>query len=65
MEIESLKNAGEICVGPVADQRRFPGAAWVASLGAKQTEFLLGDKLEPIYLRETSFVKSPPPRLAT
>jgi tRNA threonylcarbamoyladenosine biosynthesis protein TsaB len=55
--------AGEICAGPAAERILFPGAAMVARLAAKRTDFLPGEKLEPVYLRETGFVKAPAPRL--
>ena len=49
---------------------RFPGsrvmlpdAATLGLLAAARADFVSGDKLEPIYLRETSFVKAPPPRI--
>jgi len=51
--------AGEICVGPVAAQVLFPSAAAAARLAAGRTDFLPGEKLAPVYLRETSFVKAP------
>ncbi len=59
-EIEALKLAGEICVGPDAGRILFPSAAMLARLAAGRTHFLAGEKLEPIYLRETTFVKAPP-----
>jgi tRNA threonylcarbamoyladenosine biosynthesis protein TsaB len=59
-EIEALKLTGEICVGPDAGRILFPGAAMLARLTAGCTHFLAGEKLEPIYLRETNFVKAPP-----
>lgn len=40
----------------------FPTAAVLAELAARRSDFVNADKLEPIYLRETSFVKAPPPR---
>jgi tRNA threonylcarbamoyl adenosine modification protein YeaZ len=40
----------------------FPQAAVLAQLAVHRTDFLPGEKLEPIYLRETTFVKAPPPR---
>jgi len=40
----------------------FPSAAALALLAAGQRDAVSGDKLEPIYLREVSFVKAPPPR---
>jgi len=50
--------------------QRFPGscvllpdAGTLGLLAATRADFVSGDKLEPIYLRETSFVKAPPPRV--
>jgi tRNA threonylcarbamoyl adenosine modification protein YeaZ len=40
----------------------FPDAAALGRLAMGWTDFLPGEKLEPIYLRETNFVKAPPPR---
>jgi tRNA threonylcarbamoyladenosine biosynthesis protein TsaB len=40
-----------------------PDAATLGELAADRMDFVGGDKLEPIYLRETSFVKAPPPRV--
>ena len=59
-EIEALKLAGEICVGPDAGKILFPSAAMLARLAAARTNFVAGEKLEPIYLRETTFVKASP-----
>ncbi len=59
-EIEALKSAGEICVGPDAGKILFPSAAMLARLAAARTNFVAGEKLEPIYLRETTFVKASP-----
>jgi tRNA threonylcarbamoyladenosine biosynthesis protein TsaB len=39
-----------------------PGAETLGCLAASRTQFLDGGQLEPIYLREVSFVKAPPPR---
>ena len=39
-----------------------PDAATLGLLAATRTNFVSGDQLEPVYLRETSFVKAPPPR---
>jgi tRNA threonylcarbamoyl adenosine modification protein YeaZ len=41
----------------------FPHAATLAQLALKRNDFVPGEKLEPIYLRETKFVKAPPPRI--
>jgi hypothetical protein len=40
----------------------YPAAAVLAQLAAGRSDFVSGDKLTPIYLREVSFVKAPPPR---
>jgi tRNA threonylcarbamoyl adenosine modification protein YeaZ len=40
-----------------------PDAGTLGLLAATGDDFVSGDKLEPIYLRETSFVKAPPPRI--
>ena len=59
-ETMTRKNAGEICVGPEAAILIFPPAAVVARLADGRSDFMTGEKLEPIYLRETSFVKASP-----
>lgn len=41
----------------------FPDAAMLAQLAGAKTDFVSGEKLAPIYLREVSFVKAPPPRV--
>ena len=41
----------------------FPRAATLARLAEKRDDFVAGEKLEPIYLRETAFVKAPPSRV--
>ena len=39
-----------------------PKAGDIAELAAKQSDFVSADRLEPIYLREVSFIKAPAPR---
>lgn len=41
----------------------FPRAAMLGRLALGRTDFVAGDKVEPIYLRETQFVKAPPRRV--
>jgi tRNA threonylcarbamoyl adenosine modification protein YeaZ len=67
-EGQSRTGADGILIGPEVT-RWFPGgrlispsAAALAELAARRNEFVPGEKLEPIYLRETNFVKAPPPR---
>lgn len=60
--------AGGLIVGPEVtkwfpDSRPiYPRATTVAELAATRTDYVRGHQLEPIYLRETSFVKAPKPR---
>ncbi|MEO5802560.1 MAG: tRNA (adenosine(37)-N6)-threonylcarbamoyltransferase complex dimerization subunit type 1 TsaB [Verrucomicrobiota bacterium] len=44
-------------------QDLFPNATALGQLACKKTDFVSGEKMEPIYLREVSFVKAPPPRV--
>ncbi len=39
-----------------------PRAAQLAQMAQHRTDFVAGELLEPIYLRQTKFVKAPPPR---
>ena len=41
----------------------FPRAATLGRLALGRRDFVLGEKLEPIYLREANFVKAPQPRI--
>jgi tRNA threonylcarbamoyl adenosine modification protein YeaZ len=67
-EIEALARAGEVLTGP--DIRRwfggaenmYPEAVMLGRLACGRDHFVPGEKLEPIYLRETAFKKAPPPR---
>ncbi len=68
-EISLRSAAGGCFIGPEVT-RWFPGgrvmyprAAMLAELASRRSRFVPGDKLEPIYLRETSFVKAPPSRI--
>jgi tRNA threonylcarbamoyladenosine biosynthesis protein TsaB len=67
--IEKFAAAGEKIVGPDLLQwfpkaiNLYPDAPVLASLAALRADFVSGDKLEPIYLRETAFKKAPPLRV--
>ena len=61
-EINARIAAGEICAGPGAARTIYPGAAWVARLAAGRQDFIPGEELAPIYLRETTFLKAPAAR---
>jgi tRNA threonylcarbamoyl adenosine modification protein YeaZ len=41
----------------------FPGATVLGEIASKRPDYAPGEKLEPVYLREISFVKAPPPRI--
>jgi len=66
---EVASRAGEILIGPeaarwfAAGKNLFPQAAMLATLAARRSDFMAGEKLEPVYLRETNFVKAPPGRM--
>lgn len=67
-EVAERRQAGELLIGPEIVRWFpegwvvYPHAATLARLAASRTDFLSGEKLEPIYLRETTFVKAPPAR---
>ena len=59
----------EIVIGPDATrffpngENLFPNAAVLGKVAAEKSDFVFGEELKPIYLRETEFVKAPPPRI--
>jgi tRNA threonylcarbamoyladenosine biosynthesis protein TsaB len=63
-EIELIKTQGGICVGPDGGTVLFPRAAMVAALATGRSDWVAGEKLEPVYLREPAFVKAPLARFA-
>jgi tRNA threonylcarbamoyladenosine biosynthesis protein TsaB len=71
-EIKLRADADEILTGPEAakwfsnGRTIFPRAAVLAKLAGGRNDFMAGEKMEPVYLRETNFVKAPPRgRIAT
>ena len=66
--VETLAASGLALISPDAKSpftrvtSLTPSAHELARLAAARTDFLPGEQLEPIYLRETSFVKAPPPK---
>jgi tRNA threonylcarbamoyl adenosine modification protein YeaZ len=68
-EVARHAKAGEMVVGPDADKlfergrALYPTAEAVGLLAVGRKDFVAGEKLEPVYLRETSFVKAPPLRI--
>lgn len=67
-EIAASERAGAALVGPEINhwfpeaRALFPRAATLGELAAGRTDFVAGENLAPIYLREITFVKAPPPR---
>ncbi len=67
--IRELERSGELLMGPEVTRwfpqghLRWPRAATLARLATARASVVPGEKLEPIYLRETVFVKAPPPRI--
>jgi tRNA threonylcarbamoyladenosine biosynthesis protein TsaB len=67
-KIEELQRAGRRLIGPdsshwfPAAQDKYPDAAILGKLACGRRDFVPGEKLEPIYLREVAFTKAPPPR---
>ena len=68
-EVEAEMNAGAMVIGPEvsrwfpAGREIFPSATALGQLAVNRTEYVAGERLEPIYLRETQFVKASPPRV--
>ena len=63
-EVQARQQAGALLIGPEV-VRWFPGgrvlfprAATLVQLAQGRTDFVAGERLEPIYLRETRFVKA-------
>ena len=63
-EVQSRAGTDGILIGPEvtrwfpAGRMIFPRAAALAALAARRSDFTPGEKLEPVYLRETKFVKA-------
>ena len=62
-QVKERAAGGEVLIGPEqslpGNHLIFPDAEVLAKLANGRSDFLSGDKLEPIYLRETAFVKTP------
>jgi tRNA threonylcarbamoyladenosine biosynthesis protein TsaB len=67
IEMESRAKTGGIWIGPEVTRWLpegkilFPSAATLGRLALGRDDFAGGNQLTPIYLREASFVKAPPP----
>jgi tRNA threonylcarbamoyl adenosine modification protein YeaZ len=68
-QVQQLERAGQTLIGPevtkwFANARIvFPRAAVLGQIALGRNDFVPGERLEPIYLRETTFVKAAPPRI--
>jgi tRNA threonylcarbamoyladenosine biosynthesis protein TsaB len=66
-ELQKRETAGECFIGPDAARFRngrvtIPRASTLARVAKDRNDFVSGEKLEPIYLRKTQFVKAQPAR---
>jgi hypothetical protein len=67
-EIQALAGAGQALLGPDiarwfgSGKDLYPAAVMLGRLACARRDFVPGETLEPIYLRETAFKKAPPPR---
>jgi tRNA threonylcarbamoyl adenosine modification protein YeaZ len=67
-EVRECQNAGHLLIGPevtnwfTEGRLICPRASMLGQLALARTDFVSGETLKPIYLRETKFVKAPPPR---
>jgi tRNA threonylcarbamoyl adenosine modification protein YeaZ len=70
-EIERLALSGARIIGPEVTQwfaqatAVFPDAAALGRLAYGRRDYVPGEKLEPIYMRQTTFKKAPPSRVVT
>lgn len=67
-QVHERATRGEVLIGPdalpVSSRAVFPSALAIGEQARGRTDFVSGEKLEPIYLREPAFVKAPPPRFS-
>ncbi len=67
-DVQARQKEGCVIIGPevktwFAEGRTVhPRATMLGQLASTRTDFVPGEQLEPIYLREVSFVKAAPPR---
>ncbi len=68
-EVRARAQAGGTLIGPEAagffpgSRVMFPRAATLGRLAWERSDFVPGEAMVPIYLRQTQFVKAPPPRV--
>ena len=69
LEAQAREKAGQTIIGPEvtnwfpSGRLLFPRAAMVGELALARTDFVSGESPEPIYLRQTKFVKATAPRI--
>jgi tRNA threonylcarbamoyl adenosine modification protein YeaZ len=67
-QVDERAGRGDVLIGPEARLSKnvlvFPDGLVLAKLAASRSDFVRGEQLEPIYLRETSFVKAAPARFS-
>jgi tRNA threonylcarbamoyl adenosine modification protein YeaZ len=70
-DVQARERAGELLIGPEVmrwfpnGRVVFPRAAMLGQMARGRKDFVAGEKLEPLYLRETQFVKAPRPRVVS
>jgi tRNA threonylcarbamoyladenosine biosynthesis protein TsaB len=68
-QVQARSRAGTTLIGPEVNRWfkegtvAFPSAASLGRLATSEKAFVTFEHLKPIYLREVSFVKAPPPRV--
>jgi len=68
-EIQALAGSGQALLGPEitrwfgGGKDMYPEAVMLGRLACGRRDFVAGETLEPIYLRQTAFKKAPPPRV--
>ena len=68
-EVTQRGERGEVLIGPEvtrwfpSGKTIFPRAATLGRMALSRTDFISCEKIQPIYLRETTFVKAPLPRI--
>lgn len=69
VEVQKLCESGEIVIGPEAStafpaaRNLSPDAVTVGRLASERKDYIAGELMEPIYLREADFKKAPPRRV--
>ena len=67
-EVREREQAGEVLLGPEitrwfpSGRVLFPSASMLACMAMERDDYVSGERLEPIYLRQAQFVKARPPR---